>query len=338
MPVDLYIGPKKHGAPWWQGCLLSLLILVGGAYLAILILAANGHYVAERIPIPDSLKPTATPSPLPTETAATRLQRGDAFFIDGQFDAAIAEYNAVLAMDPLNDSLYARLVKPLILSRKMDDAVKAARRAVQINDQRAENLTALAEALDWQGNYIEALDFALRATELTPNSATAWAVVAEVYADLNRPERALPAGQKAVQLDDNNAEAHRNYAYAQEARGNYKSATAEYQRAVQLRPKWAYLYVNLARNYRILNNFKDAIATLQQAQKIAPKDPQVYDELGWTYSLSGDSARAIAQLKKAIEVDSEYEVPYGHLGRTWRRRFNLAARAWSTITNWESRM
>ena len=62
MPVDLYIGPKKHGAPWWQGCLLSLIILLVGAYLGVLILASNGHYVSENIPLPESFRPTATPN------------------------------------------------------------------------------------------------------------------------------------------------------------------------------------------------------------------------------------------------------------------------------------
>ena len=39
MPVDLYIGPKKRGAPWWQGCLLSVLILIIGAYAIVMLFA-----------------------------------------------------------------------------------------------------------------------------------------------------------------------------------------------------------------------------------------------------------------------------------------------------------
>ncbi len=317
MPVDLYIGPKKRGAPWWQGCLLSLFILIVGGYLAVLLFASRGVYVSEYLPLPESLQPSPTPSPTPTEAAGTRLQRADALFLDGQLEQAITEYQAVIGLEPLNDTVYAKLVKPMLFTRRIDEAVQAARRAVQINEQRAENLTVLAEALDWQGNYVEALDFALRATELNPNYSTGWAVVAEVYADLGRADRSIPAALKAVQLDDNNVDAHRNLGYAQEARGRYRDAIPAYQRAIQLRPKFAYLYISLARNYRIVNNYKDSIATLQQALKIAPKDPTVYDELGWTYSLSGDQARAIAQLKKAIEVDPNYEVPQGHLGHVY---------------------
>ncbi|MDE3091706.1 MAG: hypothetical protein KGJ80_20225, partial [Chloroflexota bacterium] len=95
MPVDLYIGPKKRGAPWWQGCLLSFLILIFGAYLIVLLLASNGIYVSQRIPLPDSLQPTATPTPKPTETAQSHMQKGAAFFADGNFDQAIAEYQTV---------------------------------------------------------------------------------------------------------------------------------------------------------------------------------------------------------------------------------------------------
>lgn len=315
--VNLYVGPKRSGPPWWRSCLVALVILIGGAYAIILLFAANGIYIAQNVPLPENLQPTATPLPTPTETAQSHLQKADAFFADGNLENAVAEYQAVVAKEPLNDVAYARSAKPLILLRRVDEAVQMARRAVQINDQRPENLAALAEALDWNGDYADALDYALRATEIDPKSATGYAMAAEVYADLNRQDKALAAAQKAVQLDDNNADAHRNLGYVYEARGNYRAATPEYQRALQLAPKFAYLYISLARNYRIVNRAPDAIATLQQAIKIAPKDPQGYDELGWTYALTGDNARAIAQLKKAIEVDVKYEVPYGHLGHVY---------------------
>ena len=225
MPVDLYIGPKKRGAPWWQGCILSIIILVVGAYLIILLLASNGIYVSSRVPLPQSLQPTPTATPKPTETAQSHMQKGDALFVDGQFEQAIAEYQAVIALEPLNDTAYAKMVKPLILLRKFGDAVNAGKRAMQINDQRPENMGALAEALDWQGNYDDAINLALRATELNPNYAKGYAYAAEIYADMNRPDKGLPAALKAVQLDDSSVDAHRNLAYVYEAMG-YVSAPA----------------------------------------------------------------------------------------------------------------
>ncbi|MBI3914384.1 MAG: tetratricopeptide repeat protein [Chloroflexi bacterium] len=318
MPVvDMYIGPKRPGPPWWRTCLITLAILIAGAYFIIVFLAANGIYIASGVPLPEDFQPTATPLPTPTESAQSHLQKADAYFADGQLEAAVMEYEQVIAKEPQNDAAYARIVKPLILLRRVDDAAQWARKAVQLNDQKPENLGALAEALDWQGNYAEAIDYALRATEIDPKYAAGYAYAAEIYADLNRQDKALAAAQKAIQLDDNSADAHRNLAYVYEARGNYRAATAEHQRALQLAPKYAYIYIGLARNQRILNRTQDAVATLQQAQKIAPKDPQVYDELGWTYALAGDYPRAIAQLKKAIELEPKFEVPYGHLGHVY---------------------
>src|SRR5713226_173484 len=103
MPIDLYIGPKKRGPPWWQGCFLTLIILGVGAYLSILILAANGIYVAEGVPLPESLQASPTPSPTPTMTAQTHLQKADAFFADGQLEAAVVEYQMASALEPMND-------------------------------------------------------------------------------------------------------------------------------------------------------------------------------------------------------------------------------------------
>src|SRR5512143_1710488 len=143
MPVDLYIGPKKKGAPWWQGCLLSILILLVGAYLIVLVLASNGYYVSAVLPLPEQLQPTPTPTPQPTETAQSHMQRADAFYAEGQMEQAVAEYEAVVMLEPLNDSAYAKMTKPLILIRRFESAIQAARRAVQINEERPENLVAL---------------------------------------------------------------------------------------------------------------------------------------------------------------------------------------------------
>lgn len=313
MPVDLYIGPKKRGAPWWQGCLLSLLILCVGGYLIVLILASNGIYVAGQVPLPETLRPTPTPTPTPTEPAVNHMQRGDAALAEGQMDIAAAEYGIAASLEPLNEQAYRRMTKPLILLRRYDEAVNAARLAVQINETRAENLGALAEALDWHGDFTEALDLASRAVEADPNYAEGYAFMAEIYADMGRPDKALPAAQKAVKLKDTSPEAHRNLGYVFEMMGQYKNAQPEYLRAVQLGPRYTNLYIDLARNYSWQGNYKDAIATLQQAVKIAPRDAQVYDALGWTFALSGDSPHAIAQLKNAIKADPNYEVPYGHI-------------------------
>ena len=163
MPVDMYIGSEKTR----RAVVASLFAFEHHPHgwripPAVLFMAANGVYISENIPLPKSFQPTVTPSPTPTEeTAMIVLQRANALFLDAQFEAAILEYQAVVALEPMNDLAYARMVKPLILLRKYDEAVKAGRRAVKINDQRPENLGALAEAFNWTGEYPEALNLAL---------------------------------------------------------------------------------------------------------------------------------------------------------------------------------
>jgi tetratricopeptide (TPR) repeat protein len=204
MPV-MHIGPRAGTLVARLSPLFIILLL--GSHFIVLILASNGIYVratflclinsTDRYPLPPRRRRAIAPEN--ADADRRRAIRG--------CDCA---YQTVIAMEPTNDSAYAKMTKPLILLRKYDDAVKAARRAVQLNDQRPENLAALAEALDWHGDFVEAIDFALRATEINPNYALGYAYAAEIYADLNRPDRALAAAQKAVQLDDNSAEAHRN--------------------------------------------------------------------------------------------------------------------------------
>lgn len=318
----MYIGPpRRKGRPLWLSCLLTLIIVAAGAYVISLILAWRGIYFVAIAPLPAQLQPTPTVTATPTELPVNHLDRANKYLDSGKLDEAITEYQTVIGLEPDNDVAQARLARALTWRHRKDPAIAAARRAVAIN-ANADNLAALANALDWAGVYDEAFAYGLRATQSDDKNATAWAYLAEIYADLNNLGKAIDSANKAVALGPDSFEAHRNLGYVLEAYGNYSRAISEYKTAIQLAPNVAFAYVDLARAFRTINQYKNATTTLEQGLKIDPKAVDLYDELGWTYYFLQDYDAATTNLKQAIKVNPEYGPAYGHLGTTYFSRQN----------------
>jgi tetratricopeptide (TPR) repeat protein len=300
---------------------LTLIILGAGAYIISLILAWRGIYLISIAPLPEQLQPTPTVTATPTELPVNHLDRANSYFNNGKLDEAIAEYQIVIGMDANNDVAQARLARALTLRHRKDQAVAAARAAVELK-ANSDNLAVLANALDWAGVYDEAFAYGLRATQSDDKNPTAWAYLAEIYADLNNLGKAIDSANKAVLLGPDSFEAHRNLGYVLEAYGNYSRAISEYKTAIQLSPNAAFAYVDLARAYRTINQYKNATATLEQGLKVDPKAVELYDELGWTYYFLQDYDAATTNLKQALKVNPEYSAAYGHLGTTYFSRQN----------------
>jgi tetratricopeptide (TPR) repeat protein len=306
----MYIGRKPQRLPWLRSCLLIAIIVMGTAYASFLLLATRGVYVAPTAWLPESLHPTATITPTPTEPAINIVNRADGYFQNGQVDKAIDEYRRVIEVEPDDALAHARLARLLILRRKFSEAEDLARLAVELNPDDAYNNAVLGLALDWQGKYDDALPYALRAVDIDPNNVFAQAYLSELYSDMGRVDKSVPGAKKAIELDDNSFEAHRALGYAYETSGKYRNAITEYQRAIQIAPNLGFLYVAAARNLRGIGQYRNALALIQQAIQADPNSAEVYDEFGWIYYFLGDYDAAINELKHA----PAYAPAHGHLG------------------------
>ena len=102
----------------------------------------------------------------------------------GRLTAAAEGYQRVVELEPDNDEGYNRVAWLWILRGHPERAVEPARTAVELNES-AWNLAILAMALDWTGDYDEAIKVALKAVDVDRQSAEAHAALAEAYADNN---------------------------------------------------------------------------------------------------------------------------------------------------------
>jgi len=312
MYIDRRYRGRRRRSPWPIIAFL-IIVLAPGIYL----LATRTHFFENPF---NPLQPT----PTPTRSAVSYLAEAEDDYRTGYLVAAAENYQRVIELEPANDEALNRLAWLWILRGHPERAVEIAAKAVNLNPSAA-NLTMQAMALDWDGQYDEAIRVALQAVDKDPLSADAHAVLGEVYADRNNWTRALDEAEQAVKLDPNSASVERSMGYVLSMQGRQDEAFDAYAKAVELDPKLGYIYISAGKLYQAMNDYDNAIAQFEQAVQANPDTPTGYDALGHASALNGDPDRAISTLRKAIELDPDYAPAYAHL-----------ARVYYTLLNWEA--
>ena len=312
MYIDRRYRGRKKRSPWPFIFMLAI-ILMPGVYL----LATRTRFFENPF---NPLAPTATP----TRSAVSYLAEAEDAYNAGLFAGAAESYAQMLLLEPDNHQTLNRMAWLWILRGHPERAVPLAQKAVEV-EPNAENLSMLAMAQDWSGDYDEAIKTALKAVDADPLSAIAHATLGEVYADRNNWQRALEEARQAEELDPNSYYVIRNLGYVLSMQGRADEALEAYARAAELGPKYGYIYISAGTIYMILSDYSAAIGQFEKAVEVNPDIPTGYDLLGHVSALNGDPDRGKAMLRKAIELDPEFALAHAHLGRLYYTQLNWEA-------------
>ena len=207
----------------------------------------------------------------------------------------------------LNDpTYYVNLGTELRASQKLEDAIAAYRRAIQIDFRNAKAYQGLGNTLYDQGRLEEAIATYRRAVQISAANAEAYCGLGNALLDQKRPEEAIAA----------------------------------YRRAIQVKPTLTYAYSGLGNALRELKQYSDAINAYQKALSL----PEVKGTaasahtiaavgLGRSLHKQGKSEDASMFYSKAIGLDSRYAVTYLYLGDTLfnQKRLEEASRIYQKV-------
>lgn len=292
-----------------------------GRFWWLFLLIAIGIILYEQQPV-WLIDPRVGPTPTPTLAAVAFLADAQSALKAGDYDAARAALDRVVALDPGNVEAQVELARLHLIFQDVPASLAAAQRAFDLAPENPEVLNTLARALDWTGDYEAALDKALDALDIDSNNATTLATIAEIYTDVGNWETADTYIQQALQADPNNVLAHRNEAYLLERQGSYTAATDAYQRAIDLAPNRFDLYIEKARQYRIgLLEYDKANEAYQKAVDVY-RSVVTLDALGDGLYNAGDHLAAVRTLREATELDPDYAPAQIHLGMALYARRN----------------
>ena len=242
----------------------------------------------------------------------------------------------------LQDEITREIVTALQVRLTEGEQVRLRRR--QTDDLAAWDLYVRARALlvnFMREDNVMARELILRAIELDPQYAGAWAVLAWTHLADSRLgwssssatslERGAEAAVKGLELDESEADAHAILGSIRVLQRRYDEAVEAHSRAIDLAPSAADHQVMYAIALNLTGRAEEALALIQNAMRLCPFYPDFYlGVLGQTYRLVGRFDEAIAADKKRLArnpdnafSDLRMAAVYAEIGRDEEAHFHI---------------
>jgi predicted O-linked N-acetylglucosamine transferase (SPINDLY family) len=200
---------------------------------------------------------------------------GNANFLLGRHAAAIASFDAALALDPRHvDALYNRGNAWRKLGRD-DAAIASFDAALALAPGFGDAHHNRANALRDAGRFEDALAGYDAALAQRPDHVEALNNRGGVLLELGRFAAANAAFERALALRPAFAEACNNRGVAQHGLGDFAAAIASFDRALALRPDYAEALDNRGNSRYALQQYADATVDFEAASALAPDLPVV---------------------------------------------------------------
>jgi tetratricopeptide (TPR) repeat protein len=216
----------------------------------------------------------------------------------------------------------------LYTSGKFDIAEKNALLLIEKFPNHSLSLKVLCAILSQTNRKQEALNYAKKVINISPQDAEAFNNLANLFKDLGLNQDAFKNYKKAIFLNPNYAEAYNNFALFLQENNNFEEAEANYKKAISLKSNYIQVYNNLGVLYKDLERFDEAINILNKAIQIKYNYFQAFNNLGIAYQLQGNYEKAVYNLNKAIHFNNDYPEAYNSLGNTYidMRKYAAAER------------
>lgn len=328
--------PEKRSLNPYRVILLIGLIL-GGIWILLGIDRGN-------------IQPLFLPTPTPTRTVNSYIMEGEAQFMAGSLEAAIAAYQKAVTVEPSNSHAWAELARIQTYSSsllstnedrydRLNEALESIEQATTIDPDNAEVQAMRSFVLDWyasnplvppgemQSALNDAEAAAIRALQLDNENALALAFLAEILVDQQKWAQAEETIKQAVAIEPNSMDVQRVYGYVLESLGQYRLAIEKYRESVKIHPNLTFLYIFIGRNFRSLEVHNRALDEFEKAaqinEQLGVQDPVPYVEIAKTYSRDGEFFAAALNAEKAIRINPYNPNTYGQLGIIYTKARNF---------------
>jgi tetratricopeptide (TPR) repeat protein len=275
----------------------------------------------------------------PTETRAKAAREPDPvaqdlyircrYLMDRQTEHALREsidcFERAVQRDPQFASAYSGLADAYnILAQQgyiapregMEQARRAAERALEIDPQLAEghvSLAAILEAYDW--NWQAAEREYRRALELNPWLPAAHLWYGMFLRDQGRLKEALPELRRAAQLEPFSVFTSVNLAHAYMLAGNYGAAMEQAHHITEVAPDMVTAEVILANSYGAHSQAAEAEAALARGLRVSKDDdPHALAVLARAYAHQGKRDESLRLLRQLEQLSKQRYVSPFDLG------------------------
>jgi tetratricopeptide (TPR) repeat protein len=255
-----------------------------------------------------------------TERVRVYNARGVLWKRKGDYDRAIADYNAAIELDPEYHYAYYNRGISYFERRDIDRAIADFTRVIRINPKYAQAYNNRGTAYKEKQDYDQALSDYDQAIKVNPKDASFYNNRGVAWKNKGEYDRAIADYNEAIRLNPKYAIAYSNLGNVYYSKSEYDRAIANYTEAIKLDTQPSYYY-NRGDSYRRKGEFDRAIADLGQAIRLDPKYAIAYDSRGNAYYSKSEYDRAIADYTEVIRLDPQGATgPYNSRGNAYYSR------------------
>jgi tetratricopeptide (TPR) repeat protein len=193
-----------------------------------------------------------------------------------------------------------------------------------VNQAARQDYDAGVAALRWNSTVDTALINFERAVHADPDSALAFAGLAEarwlkfyVTKDRQWQDRSAEALQEALRRNPDLGPVHRMSGLLEANAGRHERAVVEYLRAIELEPLNGDNYRRLGQSYEQNSQLEQALTMFQKGVEIEPNYFRVYQELGAYYYNHSQPAEAVKYLSRMVTLAPQEPVAHFALGSAY---------------------
>lgn len=200
---------------------------------------------------------------------------------EGQFDAALADFDRAIQLDPSRwQAWHNRGVSYARLGR-FEDAISDFDRTVRLN----------------------------------PQYTNAYFNRGELRYELGQFDEALKDYGEAIRLQPRDAAAYNSRGHTYYRMGDYQAAINDYARAIRIDPQSAAAYTNRGDAYADLGYYREAANDYRAAIRIDSNLGRAYQSAAWLMATCPEESyrnaeRAVQAARKAIELDGDDDYRY----------------------------
>jgi tetratricopeptide (TPR) repeat protein len=204
-------------------------------------------------------------------TAQEFIDRGNAHYNKGDFDAAIEAFSRAIALDPRNRYAYNNRGISRRNKGEFDAAIEDFSHAITLNPKDAHAYNNRGNAHRNKGELDAAIQDFSRAIALDAKSAAPYSNRGSARRSKGDLDAAIQDFSRAIALEPNDASAHNNRGNAHRIKGDLDAAIRDFSRSIALDSRSALTYNNRANAHRDRGDLDAAIEDWEQFLRLAPK-------------------------------------------------------------------
>ena len=269
------------------------------------------------------LKSLAQPKPRPADDAETWMRAAYHHHQGGEYAAALALYQRILAAQPDNADAWYLRGEIARRTGRVDAAVDWLEKAVALRPEVTQFRQELAAALQLSGAHARAAEHYAGVLAAEPGNPEARAGLGTALLELGRVEEAAEIFRTLAAESPHSSAAQVNLGSALQARGRFDAAAACYREALRLDPLCAPALCNLGGVLLKGGEFEQGRRLLKRALALDPLLMEARLNLGFALLKENRHEEALPIIEEAVRLRPEYWLGRLSLGRVYRQAGQL---------------